>query len=253
MDRHAIKELKRIRRAEERFRKAAHNRENVDWKKALEDRIPEKAAAALKKGFGVAFRTVFNKGTDLIGRLSFDTGTKYGMTEDVKDSLYTAMKKSSVFRNSVNGLLTTAEGVALGSLGIGIPDIVFWTGMLLKGVYEEAASFGYEYESLEERMFILKLLEAAMLSGEAFDEKNHEIEMEMVSTLSVIPTAEDVEDQIEKTADAFATDMLVTKFIQSFPVVGIAGGITNPIYYRRVLKYVNLEYRKRKIFDGYYK
>lgn len=253
MDKNALKELKRIRKAEEKFRKAAHGRENVDWKKAIEDRIPDKTIAALKKGFGAAFRTVFNKGTDLISRLTFDTGTKYGMASEVKDSLYTAMLKSSVFRNSINGLITTAEGVALGSLGIGIPDIVFWIGMLLKGVYEEAESFGYEHESLTERLFILRVLEVAMLSGEAFDEKNHELELDMVNTLSVIPNAADVEDQIDITAEAFATDMLVTKFIQSIPVIGIAGGLTNPIYYRRVIKYVNLQYRKRAIFDNYHK
>lgn len=251
MDKATLRELKRIRRAEERFRNAAHARAGLDWKQSIEDKIPDKANDALKKAFGLAFRTVFNKGTDFIGRMTIDTGNKYGVMEDAQNSLYTAMKKSSVFRNSVNGLLTTAEGVALGSLGIGVPDIVLWTGMLLKGVYEEASYFGYSYETVEEKLFILKILEASMLTGEKFDLKNHAIEMEMVNTLTVIPNTDDLEEQIEITADALATDMLVTKFIQSIPVVGIVGGLTNPIYYRRVLKYVNLQYRKRVIFDNY--
>ena len=251
MEKTALKELKRIRRAEERFRKAAHWRAEVEWKKAFEERVPDKALEALKKGFDFAFRTVFNRGTNVIGALTFDTGNKYDKEADEENSLLTLLKKSPAFRNSVNSLLTTAEGVALGSLGIGVPDMVLWTGMLLKGVYEEAESHGYSYESVEEKFFILKILEASMRTGEDFDRLNHEIEMEMVNTAHVIPDAVDVDEQIDKTSDAFATDMIVTKFIQSIPVVGIAGGLTNPIYYNRVIRYVNLQYRKRKIFDNY--
>ncbi|MEE1162214.1 MAG: EcsC family protein [Lachnospiraceae bacterium] len=54
-----------------------------------------------------------------------------------------------------------------------------------------------------------------------------------------------LEEQIRETASVFAMDMLILKFIQGFPVVGILGGIANPIYYNRVLRYVQLKYRKR--------
>lgn len=35
------------------------------------------------------------------------------------------------------------------------------------------------------------------------------------------------------------------KFVQGLPIVGILGGAANPVYYRRVLRYVQLKYRKR--------
>jgi len=54
-----------------------------------------------------------------------------------------------------------------------------------------------------------------------------------------------LEEQIRETASVFAMDMLILKFIQGLPVVGILGGVANPIYYNRVLKYVQLKYRKR--------
>jgi len=54
-----------------------------------------------------------------------------------------------------------------------------------------------------------------------------------------------LDEQIRETASVFAMDMLILKFIQGLPVVGIFGGVANPIYYNRVLKYVQLKYRKR--------
>ena len=40
-------------------------------------------------------------------------------------------------------------------------------------------------------------------------------------------------------------DMLILKFIQGLPIVGIIGGAANPVYYRKVMRYVQLMYRKR--------
>ena len=46
-------------------------------------------------------------------------------------------------------------------------------------------------------------------------------------------------------ASAFAVDMLLLKFIQGLPVVGVIGGAANPVYYSKVMKYVQMKYRKR--------
>jgi len=54
-----------------------------------------------------------------------------------------------------------------------------------------------------------------------------------------------IEKQIKETASAFAVDMLLLKFIQGLPVVGVIGGAANPVYYNKVIKYVQLKYRKR--------
>ena len=39
--------------------------------------------------------------------------------------------------------------------------------------------------------------------------------------------------------------MLFAKFIQGFPAVGIVGGMVNPVYYRRMMEYVEVKYQKR--------
>ena len=35
----------------------------------------------------------------------------------------------------------------MGALGVGIPDIPVFTGVILKSIYEVAMSYGFEYES----------------------------------------------------------------------------------------------------------
>ena len=42
----------------------------------------------------------------------------------------------------------------MGVLGIGLPDIPVFTGMILKNIYETALQYGYSYESREEKYFI---------------------------------------------------------------------------------------------------
>ena len=43
--------------------------------------------------------------------------------------------------------------------------------------------------------------------------------------------------------------MLVLKFIQGLALVGVLGGAANPVYYRRVLNYVQLKYHKRYLYQ----
>ena len=55
---------------------------------------------------------------------------------------------------------------------------------------------------------------------------------------------EEVQLVLGAAASALAMDMLILKFIQGIPVVGILGGAANPVYYGKILKYVRLKYRK---------
>ena len=118
------------------------------------------------------------------------------------------------------------EGIGLGALGIGLPDIVVFVGMLLKGVYETALSYGFAYDTPEERLFILRMMETALTKGPDFAVKNARVD----GMIEEMPqTGEDeLQAQIQKTGSAFAVDMLLLKFVQGFPLVGILGGAANP-------------------------
>ena len=43
--------------------------------------------------------------------------------------------------------------------------------------------------------------------------------------------------------------MLVLKFIQGLPIVGIVGGAFNPVYYNKIMKYVRIKYYKRYLIE----
>ena len=55
--------------------------------------------------------------------------------------------------------------------------------------------------------------------------------------------------EIEDTSKFFATDMLVLKFIQGLPIVGVVGGVFNPVYYNKIMNYIRLKYHKRYSLD----
>lgn len=89
---------------------------------------------------------------------------------------------------SRNLLLTTVEGIGLGALGIGLPDIVLFVGMLLKGIYETALRYGFSYDTPEERLWILKAMEASLTKGSGWLERNQAVDQIMAG--SVVPDQE---------------------------------------------------------------
>lgn len=72
-----------------------------------------------------------------------------------------------------NQAVSAAEGLGLGLLGVGLPDIAIFTAMLLRGVYETALYFGFSYDTPEERFFILCLLEASVSRGSSGPRTTH--------------------------------------------------------------------------------
>ena len=93
-------------------------------------------------------------------------------------------------------------------------------------------------------MLILKMLSASLSTGEEWQRRNREIDA-IMSGAQQDTSDEAFETQLRDTASVFAVDMLLLKFVQGLPIVGILGGAANPVYYRRVLRYVQLKYRKR--------
>lgn len=90
----------------------------------------------------------------------------------------------------------------------------------------------------------MKMMAASLNYGETWSETNAGVDAVLENeTLEITQVM--LDDQIGATASVFAMDMLLLKFIQGLPIVGIIGGVGNPIYYNRVLQYVQLKYRKR--------
>lgn len=247
------RELQKIERKEKKLLQTAQKKNTVsDWKSELENKIPKKTQTGLQKVFSKCFYIIFEKGSVLIEK-TYDKESinKEFQINDYAMNVSGSRKEISRIRSGVSGsnmlntVVTAFEGIGLGALGIGLPDIVIWVGVLLRGVYETSLKYGFNYDAPEEKLFILKMIETAMLSGDEWIVLNSEVNQFIVQRVPVVPKDDELKEQIEKTASAFATEMLVTKFIQGLPVVGMIGGAANPIYYQRIMRYVQLKYRKR--------
>ena len=249
------KELRAVEKQEKKLQQAFVKAKAPAWKNALGDKIPQKVYTGLESTFCKGFSLVFNRGRVVIEKSYNKENLKNDHT--IRDFAVQvkggrkelkALHKSAKKADSVNMVVTTAECLALGALGIGMPDIVLFISTLLKGVYETVLNYGYDYDSPEEQYIMLNMMAASLITGEERIEWD-----EMVDGLIAEPpdkVARDVvEEQIRETAAVFAMDMLLLKFIQGLPVIGFLGGLGNPIYYNRVLKYVQLKYRKRYLLQ----
>ncbi|MEZ3445350.1 MAG: EcsC family protein [Lachnospiraceae bacterium] len=246
--------LDSIVRKEAGLTKQAKQYQTAGWRKSLEQKIPPRVYENLKLAFCKAFELIFEKGTVLIEK----TYSKNEIELDFQIHDYAVelkggkkelrQLKTSIDRgNFVNMAVSTAEGIGLGVLGVGLPDIVLFLSVILKGTYETALQYGFSYDTPQEKLFILKLLEASMSKGEQWIACNAEVDGFFVP--NAVRTETGLKEQLGRTADAFAADMLLAKFVQGIPVAGILGGISNPVYYRRILSYVQLKYRKRYLMQ----
>jgi len=247
------KELKFIRKLEREMQRDAM-KADMPWKKAIESKIPPKIHSNLRAAFIAAFGVIFDNGVTVIEKTfnKEELMQEYAI-RNVSVDISTTRKELADLRNEAarsdafKSIVTTLEGVGLGVFGIGLPDIVFFIGYILKGIYETSLKYGYDYDKPEERYFILKMMSASIQKREAWIEADMEVD-EIIENM-VIPEEEDLSKQIEATADAFAIDMLLMKFIQGIPLIGAVGGLSNPYYFMKIMEYVRIKYHKRYLLE----
>ena len=245
------KELLTVVKLENKMERAALKARPAGWKTALEEKLPRKVYNGLESAFCKGFTVVFSKGRSIIEK----SYRKETIQEDQNIREYALqvkggrkelrqMVKSAKKSHARNMAITTVEGVGLGALGIGMPDIVLFISAILRGVYETALHYGYDYIERDEQLLILKMMAAALATGENWQQRN--VEIDRILSGGVQDISDDAfAAQLHDTASVFAVDMLLLKFVQGLPLVGVIGGAANPVYYRKVLRYVQLKYRKR--------
>lgn len=145
----------------------------------------------------------------------------------------------------LNGTISTVEGAGLGILGIGLPDIPLFIAVILKTIYEIALSYGFDYKKEEEKIYILNLICVALTDGEnkkyykgRLDELENKIDSDIV-------VDNDLNEEIKQASEVLSQSMLVSKFIQGFPIVGILGSVTNYKVINKISKYGTIKYKKR--------
>ncbi|WP_458406947.1 EcsC family protein [Anaerotignum sp.] len=251
------KEWKRLLAKEEKLLFSADNKKETKLDEKIkeitgkiEEKIPEKLEATLDTAFYKAFLLIFEKGTGVIEKtfkgeelqLEFQVNDFRVDKKATRRSLRkvdAAGKKSKL----LNSVVTTAEGIGLGVLGIGVPDIPVFLSMLLKGMYEMTASYGYDYNKKEEQILILRMITAGLADGAEKRKADRMVE----EWMGFVPATEGLtfEEEVKRASEALSNAMLMAKFIQGLPVVGAAGGMSNPIVYQKVSQYAALKYKKR--------
>lgn len=243
-------EWEKLSKREQKFLKDREQKKDSALNQKLAEKVPEKLQSTLNAAFAKAFGMIFEKGTGIIEK----TYKKEELEKTFKINEYTnevrqnkrslkAFGKKAEGSGRVNLLVSGAAGVGMGLVGVGIPDIPVFTGMVLKSIYEIALNYGYEYESEGERRFILMLIEGAVSYGHEMLEVNAQID-------AYIENAEMPEDyeekaQIARTAAGLSKELLYMKFLQGIPIVGAVGGIYDAVYMKRITEYANLKYKKR--------
>lgn len=244
------KELLKLEKQEQTYILKKRFKNDSKLNQLLEDKVPPTLQTTLDAAFSKAFYVIFEKGTGIIEKMY----KKDELIDDYKineyavslkknrKSLKTFSKKATSLGN-VNLFMSGVSGVGLGLLGIGLPDIALFTGLLLKSVYEITLSYGFEYESEEERVFILMIIQGALSNGDDFDRVNTLLNDFMENGTFLFDV--DLENSIEVCAKSLSKELLYMKFLQGIPLIGAIGGAYDAIYINRVVEYAKLKYYRR--------
>lgn len=216
----------------------------------LEKKVPPNLQSTLDGAFSKAFYVVFEKGTGVIEKTykkeelqkSYQINEYAAKVRGNRKSLKAFSRKASGAGN-MNLLISGVSGIGLGVLGIGLPDIVLFTGLMLKSIYEIALNYGFDYEDENEKRFILLVIRGALSHGTDLEEINSEVNsyIEHGSYYNEM----NMDNCIKETAGCLSKELLYMKFLQGIPIVGAAGGAYDAIYMQQVVRYAELKYRRR--------
>lgn len=234
------KELTKARISETDFliRRKKQKQSYIDSK--IEKYVPDGLAGTLEAAFTKAFEIVFRDGTGIIKKT-------YGRGSSDNDDIVMLRNRARAIL-AKDTVVTAAEGTGLGLAGIGLPDIPVFTAVLLRNIYQLAECYGFDYESKTEQVFILKLIETGLSYGESAEKLNDELNalMEQIDNEDYTYYGL-ISQQIKAASEAVSKEVLYMKFIQTIPVVGAAGGISNLTCLNKVGRFAELKYRKRFI------
>lgn len=256
MDRLLLKQLDNIKKKEAKILNKPENtlikQKVAPLAQKVEDKIPTKLKGVLETAFYKGFQLVFEKGNRVIEKtynkeklqLQYDINN-YAIDRKLNRKHIKNMDKASNQSNLSNSVLSLAEGSVLGMLGIGLPDIPIFIGMIMKTIYEIALSYGYNYESDEEKVYILLLICAAMTKKELQKDYDNRVEFlgEVIDHNHKVEVV--LEQQMKITSEVLSEALLTAKFVQGLPIIGAVGGLINHTIIKKIGKYAALKYKKR--------
>lgn len=244
------KEWEKLTKQESHFLASRAEQKESFINRKLAEIVPEKLQGTLDAAFFKAFELIFDKGTGLIEK-TYDKEEleKSYKINEYAESVRQDMKSLKAFSKkakksgNLNLLISGASGIGMGVLGIGIPDIPVFIGMVLKSVYEIALNFGFQYDTPDEQYLILLMIQGAVSHGDAMLKINEKIDSYFET--GVFGENCDRKEQIERTSASLSKELLYMKFLQGVPVVGVVGGAYDAVYMKQIAEYANLKYKRR--------
>ena len=248
------KEWAQTLRQEKQYLQKNRQKKDSPLNQTLEEHIPDTLQSTLDSAFNKAFSLIFEKGTGVIEK-TYNKGKKKTAAKLRRSnanktgdrSTLRAFKSTSSLSAAKNLTISSVEGIGLGVLGIGLPDIPLFSAMIFKSLYEIADDYGYPYKSTKEQIFLLKLIDAALSHGEALLDKNAEIDRYI--GLHRWDEGTRLETALQKTAAQLSGELLYMKFLQGIPIAGAVGGAYDVVYLNRIQTYAKLKYHKRFLLD----
>lgn len=248
------KEMHKLQGQEAGFRDKWVEKKKPEWTRKIESKIPDKLQTTLDKAFAKAFSVSFQKGTGVIEKTYHkeelqNTYLVNKYEADLRNDYKSLRKFSKSAGNTelLNTLISGVSGIGLGVLGIGLPDILLFTGFMLKGIYEIALKYGFTYDTEEEKKFILLIIKGAVSDKDEFQNVDGQINYYMKN----LSFKQDIEmnEAINQAAGVLSRELLYMKFLQGIPIVGVIGGAYDVIYTKRILEYAKIKYRRRFIME----
>ena len=233
------------------------------WVKFVEKKVPATLQKTLETAFTKAFVTVFEKGSGLIEKTYRKQRHERLFREHERDIHKEGFNGKSLRRferqakrtAAKNLTITTVEGIGFGIVGLGIPDIPIFVSVMLKSIYEIALSYGFSYSTDKEKLFILKLIDAALKSGETLRKKDPDMNKLIRRYFEEEETAEaetdpfvvelQIKRQIDSSAEALSHELLYGKFLQGSTFIGVIGGTADFTCLKRITDYATLKYKRR--------
>lgn len=248
-----LKEWELLEKKEARFLKKQEVVNPSLLTKKLQEVVPDQLQEKLNLAFGKAFHLVFVNGTPVIEKTyGKEKGEETYKVQEFAIGLRQSRKhikacsKQAGKTKAKNLAVSGVEGIGLGFLGIGLPDIPLFTGMLLKSIYEIAINYGCKYDTQEERIFILRTIRASLEHGAILQELNQELDDMIVGEKD---WSGDERIEVKKTADTLSRELLYMKFLQGIPIAGIIGGASDAIYLKQITDYASMKYQKRFLLN----
>lgn len=235
------------------------------WVRLVEKKVPESLQNTLETAFNKAFVAVFENGAAIIEKTyqkdkqirQYKTNQKKIDYEGFDSKVTRKFEKQAKKTVRKNLVISSFEGIGFGLVGWGIPDIPIFVSVLLKSIYEIAISYGYSYNTDKEKLFILKVIDTALMSGDVLRDKDVQVNrlIERYYNEEVLPdeygetdpfvTELQIVRQIDFSAQALSHELLYGKFVQGTTFVGVIGGTADITCLKKITDYASLKYKRR--------